>query len=148
MKLTKGGLYQVIVFMKLTRQFKYPEDIDVAEAVAKKLRFKSSDSLKLIVKSEMKSLKRKNSSKQNFLSSKYTDIKDDQNENILYTDDLEQDDDNSTDLNGPEVCREEFRELGNKMQRARTDNLLKILYNLKREIHSPLQKSLNICYIE
>ena len=66
MKLTKGGLYQVIVFMKLTRQFKYPEDIDVAEAVAKKLRFKSSD----------------------------TDIKDNQNEIILDTDDLEQDDDN------------------------------------------------------
>ena len=63
MKLTKGGLYQVIVFMKLTRQFKYPEDIDVAEAVAKKLRFKSSDSLKLILKTEMKSLKRNNSSK-------------------------------------------------------------------------------------
>ena len=54
----------------------------------------------------------------------------------------------STHLNGSKVCREEFRELGNKMQRAGTDNLLKILYNLKREIHSRLQKSLNICYIE
>ena len=94
MKLTKGGLYQVIVFMKLTRQFKYPEDTDVAEAVAKKLRFKSSDSLKLILKTEMKSLKRNNSSKQYFLSSKHTDIKDNQNEIILDTDDLEQDDDN------------------------------------------------------
>ena len=148
MKLTKGGLNQVIFFMKLTRQFKYPEDIDVVEAVAKKLRFKSSDSRKLIVKTEMKLLKRKNSSKQNFLSSEYTDIKDDQNENILGNDDLEQDGDNSTHLNGSEVFREESRELGNQMQRARTDNLLKILYNLKREIHSPLQKSLNICYIE
>lgn len=148
MKLTKGGLNQVIVFMKLTRQFKYPEDIDVVGAVAKKLRFKSSDSRKLIVKTEMKLLKRKNSSKQNFLSSKYTDIKDDQNENILDNDDLEQDDDNSTHLNGSEVFREESRELGNQMRRARTDNLLKILYNLKREIHSPLQNSLNICYIE
>lgn len=42
----------------------------------------------------MKSLKRNNSSKQYFLSSKHTDIKDNQNEIILDTDDLEQDDDN------------------------------------------------------
>ena len=35
MKLTKGGLYQVIVFMKLTRQFKYPEDIDLPKQLLK-----------------------------------------------------------------------------------------------------------------
>ena len=43
MKLTKGELNQIIVSMKPTL-FKYPEDNDVADAVAKKLRIKSSDS--------------------------------------------------------------------------------------------------------
>lgn len=109
-------------------QFKYPDD-NVFDAVAKKLRIKSIDNLELIMKTQMKSLKQKNSSQQNVSSSECADMKDDQNEIIVNTDDFEQDDDNSTNLSSSKVRRKEFGELENKMQRARTDNLLKILYN-------------------
>ena len=44
-------------------QFKYPEDNDIADAVAKKSRIKFYDSLQLIVKTQIKSLKLTNSSK-------------------------------------------------------------------------------------
>ena len=109
-------------------QFKYPDD-NVFDAVAKKLRIKSIDNLELIMKTQRKWLKQKNSSKQNVSSSERGDMKDDQNEIIVDTDDFEQDDDNSTNLSSSKVRRKEFWELENKMQRARTDNLLKILYN-------------------
>ena len=56
-------------------------------------------------------------------------MKDDQNEIIVDTNDFELDD-NSTNLSSSKVCRKEFRELGNKIERAQTDNLLKTLYNL------------------
>ena len=56
MKLTEGELNQIIVSMRPT-QIKYPEDNDVAYAVVKKLIIKSIDSIKLIVKTQMKSLK-------------------------------------------------------------------------------------------
>ena len=81
----------------------------------------------------MKSLKRKNFSKQTVSSSRRTDMKDDQNGIILETDDFEQDDDNSVNLNSSKVCRKEFLEVRNKMQRARTGNLLKTWYNFIKD---------------
>ena len=88
-------------------QFKYPDD-NVFDAVAKKLRIKSIDNLELIVKTQMKSLKQKNSSKQNVSSSECPDMKDDQNEIIVDTDNFEQNDDNSTNLSSSKVRRKEF----------------------------------------
>ena len=61
-KVKKSELNQIIVSMKPT-QFKYLEDNDIADAVAKKSRIKFCDSLQLIVKTQIKSLKLTNSSK-------------------------------------------------------------------------------------
>ena len=69
----------------------------------------------------MKSLKRKNSSKLTVLNSKRTDMKDDKNEIIVDTNGFGLHE-NWKKLNCSKVCRKEFQELGNKIQRAETDN--------------------------
>ena len=127
MQLTRKEVYKIIQDLK-PNNFTYPNEHSVIKFIAEKMNVLESDVMKTKVKYLLKDFKRKRSSLQKRDSKERFEPEDD----IVFDSD---DYDSKEEKVVPEVkkIRKNFKNLGKKMQRERTEKVVKFLNNFLEE---------------